>query len=55
LILTWAITPLDWIQMHPKFEPSSFLGEYIPPRDYLWALQVLKTYSKGKRQSLWNP
>jgi hypothetical protein len=32
--------------MHPKFAPSSFLGETIPTRDYQWALQVLQTYSR---------
>jgi hypothetical protein len=35
---------IDWIQMHPKFAPSSFFGENIPTRtrDYhRWALQVL--------------
>jgi hypothetical protein len=24
-----AFVPIDWIQMHPKFAPSSFLGENI--------------------------
>jgi hypothetical protein len=25
LISTWVVTPLDWIQMHPKSVPLSFL------------------------------
>jgi hypothetical protein len=33
-----VITPLDWIQMHPKSVSSSFLGENIPTSDYQWVL-----------------
>jgi hypothetical protein len=32
LISKWAITPLDWIKMHPKFVQSSFLGASILPQ-----------------------
>jgi hypothetical protein len=46
---------LDPIQMHPKLVPLSLLGENIPTSNYLWVLQVLKTYSKEKCQSSWNP
>jgi hypothetical protein len=48
LIQTWATIPLDWIQIHPKPVPSSFLGEDSPTRDYQWVLQVLQTYFKQK-------
>ena len=27
LVLTWAITPLDWIQMLPKYVPLPYHGE----------------------------
>jgi hypothetical protein len=47
-ILIWAITPLDWIQMHSKSAPSYFLGENIPTSDYQSVLQVLLTFSKKK-------
>jgi hypothetical protein len=29
----WAITPLDWIKMHPKSVPSSFIGAIILPHE----------------------
>jgi hypothetical protein len=32
------MTPLDWIQMHPKSAQSSSLGQ--------WEWQVLQTFSK---------
>jgi hypothetical protein len=51
MISTWVITPLDWIQMHPKSAPLSFLGENIPTSDYQWVLQVLQTSSRQKCKS----
>jgi hypothetical protein len=48
LDLKLAITPLDWIQMHPKSAPSYFLGENIPTSNYQWVLQVLLTFSKER-------
>jgi hypothetical protein len=52
LILTLAITPLEWIQMHPKSVTSYFLGVNIPTRDYQWVLQVPQTFSKKKMSEL---
>jgi hypothetical protein len=51
LFLNMGATQLDWIQMHPKSVPSSFLGENIPTSNCQWALQVLLTYSNQKFQS----
>ncbi len=48
LISTWAITLLDWIQMHPKSARLYFLGGSTPTRDYQWELQVLQTFSKRR-------
>jgi hypothetical protein len=31
-LISKAIKPLDWIQMHPKSVPSSFLGASTPTR-----------------------
>ena len=31
---TWAITPLDWILMHPESAPPSSLGASIPTRGF---------------------
>jgi hypothetical protein len=38
------MTPLDWIQMHPKSAHSISLGANT--RDYQWEWQVLQTFSK---------
>jgi hypothetical protein len=35
LISKWATTPLDWIRMHPKSVPSSFLGASILPQEFV--------------------
>jgi hypothetical protein len=51
LISSWAIAQLDWIQMHPKSAPLSFLGENIPTSNYQWVLQVPQTFSKEKCRS----
>jgi hypothetical protein len=32
LISTWAVTPLDWIKIHPTSVPSSFLEAGILPQ-----------------------
>ncbi len=32
-LISKAITPLDWIQTHPKSVPSSFLGASILPQE----------------------
>jgi hypothetical protein len=32
-LISKAITPLDWIKMHPKSVPSSFLGASTPTRN----------------------
>ncbi len=44
LISTWAMTPLDWIRMHPKSAPSISLETNT--RHYQWEGQVLQTFSK---------
>ncbi len=52
LDLNMVITPLDWIQMHPKSAPSSYLGENIPRSNCQWVLQVLQMFSKVKMSEL---
>jgi hypothetical protein len=51
LDINMVITPLDWIQMHPKSVPFSFLRENIPTSNYQQVLQILQTFFKEKRHS----
>ncbi len=52
LILTWAITPLDWIQMHPKSVPLYFPWASTPKKRLPMGIAGSPDIFKGKMSEL---